>query len=462
MDNEKFISLNEKIRELNGHDRYLSAFSIGADSIASLLRVRELGTFDTYDGAILYYMFMFPDICWIDEFIEYIQKQLKIKIIQTPSPVTLECLSSAVYQNPHTTYGIFELQKTDNYIPRLKRDDAVEIMRDIYNIPGSYTSVGIKSGDSAQRRIYLRKYEGINESVLSWYPIWDFENRDVIEIIKRHGIKMSLCYRLSGISTEQIDHRFIEPLRKYYVQGYNCIKKYFPMIDGQRLRIERYKPEYIEPKKGVFYGKFECLYPDGYTENDFPIEKMVNKKTGRGALSPREFRKLFEDRWEFEGDMTSNLHIVFGSEKERSEFIKNKIKIVSDYYCFFEDVEKLFKKNDNTINNVCEFDTDFSVDFGAFDFDLDFDENEITEVDDGDINITEICKNEIRKQMVDIERFSGEFLEKNNLKKDEKYWITIIFEDSNKKKIFLDKYYLSDLIECGDILFYRKIKEVFG
>lgn len=241
-------------------ERLLVSFSVGADSIAMFLSLLESNEFDMKDGVYFYYWFL-PGISWIEDWIDYFDNKYGISIIQLPSPIFVEDQGNAFLKSPLTAAATAKLQNTDfRYWKNDKAflEHAIKINQGLPQ--DTLTAVGIKQGDSAMRRISLRKSKGLSINKGKWYPIHDYENRDVIDIIKKHDVKVPYDYELFGISFENLDYRFSKVIKEKCPQTYKLLKKWYPQIDMYIARNEFYHPEW-KPKKGVFYKKLPVLEP---------------------------------------------------------------------------------------------------------------------------------------------------------------------------------------------------------
>lgn len=240
--------------------RLLMSFSCGADAIAMFLKVLEDGHFDMADGSYFYYWFL-PGVPWIEDWIDYFEDKYGVKIIKLPNPIFVNDQGIGFLQPPLQAAATAMLQKT-NY--RYWKNDKAFLEHAVkvnQGLPEStLTAVGIKQGDSAMRRIQLRKNGGLSANRGKWYPIHDFENRDVIDIIKRHGVKVPYDYELFGISFENLDYRFSKPIKDRAPETYRIMKQWYPMIDMYIARHEHYHPEW-EPKKGVMWRKLPIFEP---------------------------------------------------------------------------------------------------------------------------------------------------------------------------------------------------------
>lgn len=249
--------LSNKIKAAQKNERLFMSFSTGADSIAMFLRLLESDQWDMA-GGVYYYMYYIPGISWIDEYIDYFQLKFGVKIVQVPSPILLNDLCAYNFQPPGRVMGIKSLEGTDKSIVYIKRDTIEDTIKVYFDIDSCYCAVGVKSGDSAMRRLAMRKTQGVRHDVKKWYPIWDYENRDVVNIIKRHGCKVPYDYELFGITFENIDYRFGKVMRDRCPKNWDLVKEWLPFADMGIDRVEKYHPEW-KPKKGWKIGKFEGL-----------------------------------------------------------------------------------------------------------------------------------------------------------------------------------------------------------
>jgi 3'-phosphoadenosine 5'-phosphosulfate sulfotransferase (PAPS reductase)/FAD synthetase len=250
--------LYDKVKKRS--DRLLMSFSCGADSIAMFLRVMESGEFAVSDGVYFYYWFL-PGVPWVEDYIDYFEDRYGVKIIKLPNPIFVNDQGIGFLKTPVTAAATAALQKTPY---RYWKNDKSMLERAVKVNQGlpqdTLTAVGIKQGDSAMRRITLRKNGGISESQGKWYPIHDYENRDVYEIIKRHGVKVPYDYELFGISFENMDYRFSSVIRDRCPETWEILKYWYPQIEMYIARHERYHPEW-EAKKGVMWRKLDVLEP---------------------------------------------------------------------------------------------------------------------------------------------------------------------------------------------------------
>lgn len=249
------VDLSRRVKAAQGHGRLFLSFSTGVDAIASFLRCIESDEWNPKE-AVLYYYHHVP-MSWTLEYIEYFEDRYGVKVIRVPSHIFLSDLANWLYQEPVRAEAIQELQKTMYAFRAMKKDQIQDGVRMWSRLPEStMCGVGVKQGDSPMRRTQMRKYLGISPRG-KWYPIWDFEHRDVEDIIRRHGVKVPYDYELFGISYENIDYRFSKVISEQCPNNWEKILEWFPLADTIISRHEYYTDR--PPKKGMKYQRFSDI-----------------------------------------------------------------------------------------------------------------------------------------------------------------------------------------------------------
>lgn len=242
--------------------RPLVSFSCGVDSIAMWLRIKEIndktGLFDM-GKAVLFYMYYVPGLPFVEDYLDYFEQREGVKVARVPHNLFLEALANWHWQSPLRSKAIEQLQKTGLRFATPTKEAIEGYIKASMGYPvDAYTCVGIKAGDSAMRRMAMRKTQGLNTNKRKFYTIADYENRDVVDIIKRHGIKVPIDYRLFGISYENLQYRFAKVLSEQCPESWAICKQWFPSIGLSIARYERYHPEWtgagmIKGRKGKIF-----------------------------------------------------------------------------------------------------------------------------------------------------------------------------------------------------------------
>lgn len=242
--------------------RPLISFSCGTDSIAMWLRLKELNErehiFDL-DHAVLFYMYYVPGLPFVEDYLSYFEEHEHVQIARVPHNLFLEALANWHFQSPLRAAAIEALQKTKYSFVPMSKEAIEDYVKASCGMPeDAYTCVGVKAGDSAMRRMAMRKTGGLNTNKRKFYPIADFEQRDVVDIIKRHGLKVPIDYELFGISYENLQYRFAKVLSEQCPKSWAICREWFPAIDLSIARYERYHPEWcganmIKGRKGKLF-----------------------------------------------------------------------------------------------------------------------------------------------------------------------------------------------------------------
>lgn len=87
------IETIEKVRQ--SQDKTLLAFSTGKDAIAAWLAIR-----DSFDEVIPYYLYLIPDLEFVNESIDYYERFFNTKIIKLPHPSLYRLLNNFIFQPP--------------------------------------------------------------------------------------------------------------------------------------------------------------------------------------------------------------------------------------------------------------------------------------------------------------------------------------------------------------------------
>lgn len=252
--------------------RPLLSFSLGVDSLAMWCRLKEISDETGFDiaKANLFYMYFIKGLPFVEDYIDYFEHREGVRIAQVPHNVYLEALASWHWQPPSKSYAISKLQTTNkSYVAMSKEQIEHYVKASLGYSDDAYTCVGVKCGDSAMRRMAMRKTGGLNVNSRKYYPIADFENRDVVDIIKRHGLKVPVDYRLFGISYENIQYRFLRVIADECPESYRMICEQFPLAPLSLARYERYHPEWTGD--GMIKGRKRQQFADMILEPRRPL-----------------------------------------------------------------------------------------------------------------------------------------------------------------------------------------------
>jgi len=257
----EFKELCQNVIEYQGSSIFFQSFSGGKDSIATFLRVRETGLFKEFH---LYYYYFIPELSWVESYLNYFEKRFNLKIIRVPNPVLYKLLNNGSLQFPLTFVSIDKLFREGLRFPEYDLTLLMKAVKLSLNLPEkNLCAVGVKASDSPIRKMAIEKHGIINKNTKKWYPIHDYTNKDIVEIMNRHDVPLPEDYDLFGLTFDGLDYRFIKIIKEKKPKDYEKIKYYFPLIDLVLYRHENYWKNQ-KPKKARFqpYIKYLKIHYD--------------------------------------------------------------------------------------------------------------------------------------------------------------------------------------------------------
>jgi len=102
-----------------------------------------------------------------------------------------------------------------------------------------WTAVGIRAFDSVNRYGSIRMYGAHNETLRTFYPIYDYKIDDLVSLLRTGNVRLPADYKVWGKSFDGLDYRFIAGVKKHYPADYQKIRNFFPIIDVEILRYEK-------------------------------------------------------------------------------------------------------------------------------------------------------------------------------------------------------------------------------
>jgi predicted phosphoadenosine phosphosulfate sulfurtransferase len=206
--------LCQQVRQ--SQDSVLLSFSRGKDSIATYLHLLE---YFAPENIHLYFYYLAPDIPFVEDSLQYYEDRFNTKILRLPSPAFLNNINSFYLQTPNEMEyirGDFGADGLDLwYDGDLQKCNIIlaDLAREHFDLPHDrLVAVGNRADDNLQRGGVIRKYGPIISKQRKFYPIYDFSIRDTMTIIRRHGVKLPIDYKIWGRSFDGLDYRFTNHL----------------------------------------------------------------------------------------------------------------------------------------------------------------------------------------------------------------------------------------------------------
>lgn len=210
-------------------DTVMLAFSGGKDSIAAWLAVRP-----HFARVIPFYMYLIPDLKFIEKGLRYFEDYFGTHIMRVPHPSLYRMLNNLVFQAPQNC-AVIEAAM----LPDFDYDTVTDIIRKELKLPKSMMiATGVRAADSPHRRAAINKYGPINWKRRNFYPVWDMVKDELIALLQQHSIKLPDEYRHFNRSFDGLDYRFLKPIKEHYPDDYQTILEWFPLADLELFRYE--------------------------------------------------------------------------------------------------------------------------------------------------------------------------------------------------------------------------------
>lgn len=220
----------EQVRKETG-DTTLLAFSGGKDSIAAHLAIR-----DSFERVIPVYMYLVPDLDFVEESLTYYERTLfgGRSIIRMPHPSLYRWLSGGVYQPPHNI-PVLEAAR----LPNFEYKDVHNIIRGEHDCGAALCATGVRAADSPMRHVSIMQHGPILKSKGEYFPVWDWKKADIVREFTKHNIRLSREYEIFGRSFDGLDARFLIPMKKHFPSDFAKVLEWFPLAEADIFRAER-------------------------------------------------------------------------------------------------------------------------------------------------------------------------------------------------------------------------------
>jgi hypothetical protein len=223
---------SERVMELvrgDGGERVILSFSAGKDAIAAWIAMRDAGL-----KVLPYFMYIVPDLGFIERGVRYFEEYFETKILRVPHPALYRMLNEFVFQPPERCRLIEDLD-----LPEYDYDELRDCVADDFGVPRTtWSASGVRAADSLMRRTHFKMHGPMNHNRRVFYPVWDWKKAELVERIRAERIQMPVDYQLFGRSFDGIDFRFLYPIKQHFPEDYAKILEWFPLAE---LEIKRYE-----------------------------------------------------------------------------------------------------------------------------------------------------------------------------------------------------------------------------
>lgn len=204
------------------------SFSGGKDSLAAWLAMRE------YDIEVVpVYFWMVPNLKFVNDMLDDYEDFFGVEIHRYPTPAFYRMLKGAVFQSP-------ERLKVLDAIGGIPTPDYPALWKEVFDELGldddTWKADGVRAADSIVRRSDFTQHGVMKHASRKVSPVADFLKAEVINIIKRHGVKLPIDYEIFGRTFDGVDNRFTKPLKEHIPEDFETLKTWFPLIEADHIR----------------------------------------------------------------------------------------------------------------------------------------------------------------------------------------------------------------------------------
>jgi len=181
-----------------------------------------------------YYLDLFPDMSWVNEAIAYYEGVFGTHIIRLPHPFFWNYLNSFFFQPPERVAAIRSLDFPDYDFADV--DDMISAWKGI-NTP--FCAIGMRENESLARRRMIDQMGSIGIGRRRFfYPIWDWSLADVVDYVKKMGVKLPIDYWLWGNTNTTFIYRYMREIKRHFPDDWAKIVQWFPLIELEIFRYE--------------------------------------------------------------------------------------------------------------------------------------------------------------------------------------------------------------------------------
>lgn len=207
----------------------LLSFSTGKDSIAAWLAMR-----DQFDAILPFYMYLVPDLEFVEDSLQYYERFFECRIGRYPNPNLYRMINEMVFQSPDRITAVWRTG-----LPKFTRDNVAEAFaHDIGAPAGCFTAIGNRIADNLTRRMAYKRTGAINENRKTFWPVFDWKNSDLVDAFRKHGVKLPIDYKMFGRTFDGIGVRYLKPIKDRFPRDYAKILEWFPLAELEVWRYE--------------------------------------------------------------------------------------------------------------------------------------------------------------------------------------------------------------------------------
>jgi phosphoadenosine phosphosulfate reductase len=204
--------------------------------VATTLALNEAG-FRTHG---LYFYSVIPDsdgrlLSFEEDYLAYAEGALfdGRRIIRLPSPWLIGAIRTGLLQSPDRIPVCLALKKS---LPPVGYFALHDVARYQLGAPELPVAIGTRASDSPGRRINLQKSGPIDVGNRTFSPIAAWGRREVLDIIRRHELRLPAEYRWQANTWDGLDHKHLAGIAEHRPADYARILQVFPLAGAALFR----------------------------------------------------------------------------------------------------------------------------------------------------------------------------------------------------------------------------------
>ncbi|WP_239324246.1 phosphoadenosine phosphosulfate reductase [Snodgrassella gandavensis] len=211
------------------HRQSILAFSTGKNAVAAYLAIK-----DSFTDVYPYYLYLVPELEFVEEQLDLYERQFGFKITRLPHPALYQMLRAHVFQPLYNIPVIDEAKLVD-----FDYADIRKVMCGMFNLPlNTPVANGTRVEKNPKRRLSMLRHGSIVKSQRQYYPIWDWKKSDLLHCFTQHNVRLGSDYKVFGCSFDSLDLRFLLPIKQFYPRDYQKILEFFPLCELEIYRWE--------------------------------------------------------------------------------------------------------------------------------------------------------------------------------------------------------------------------------
>lgn len=216
-------ALLEHVHKLSGGKVALH-FSGGKDSLAAWIVLRQAG-FEVVPISF----YVVPKLSFVEDYLTYLESHFGQVIVRLPYPDTYTSPNNAVLQwmSSFWSWGKLGLPK-EVTIHEIRR----WWLRSVSKDENMWHATGFKLTDSFVRRLSMLRNGPLYPETRRCDVVWDMSKGDVLDTIRKEGVKLAPEYTWMGRSWEFGSPNAMAHIRQHLPDDFAKLKAVYPLLDA--------------------------------------------------------------------------------------------------------------------------------------------------------------------------------------------------------------------------------------